>query len=88
MNLKLNNNGNTAAELRTQLDQMHTLATNLAKHMGTMDHVHGRNYQTVDDPALHEEDVKEFRALRLAVDNIRLYAASGIADIVRQREGL
>ncbi|MCP4466921.1 MAG: hypothetical protein GY813_09265 [Halieaceae bacterium] len=55
----------------TQLHQLHMLATNLAEHMSTMD-------------CADEED---FKSLRLAVDDIRLYAGRGIANATRQTQG-
>lgn len=86
---RLNLNGNSANDLRDQFMDLHRLALNLRSHMDRMDHIHGRNYQTLDHADMAQKaDVEEWRAQKEAVSALVEYAMSGAARIIQQREGL
>jgi len=89
MNLKLNNNGNSAEDLRNQFMELHRLSMALRDHLARMDFNHGRNYQTLPNPSeAQTADREVWREHLRAAGEIMNYAMDGAVHIIRQREDL
>lgn len=89
MRFRLNMNGNSADDLKQQFDTLQRLTLAAIRHMETMDVTHGRNYQTLQNADAHREaDRMEVVAMRKKLEDVRGWAMSGYAQVVRQREGL
>ena len=89
MNFQLNNNGNSADDLREQFMKLNDAIMTAEGYLRSMDYTHGRNYQTMGNAAeLQAEDQREFREIVGHVEVIKAFAMAGAARVIRQREGL
>ena len=74
LNLRINSNGNTKADLRAQHYEMQKRLNDLRDAIDSYDGLNGRNYQTVADPhGKREQDVERLREVHKACGTINAF---------------
>jgi len=85
---RLNRNGDAPDTLKSEFVAVHEAAMRLEDALNRMT-LHGRNYQTLDDPlASFHKDRDAYVAVREQALAVKDWAMDGVVAVIRQREGL
>ena len=87
MNFEINNNGNTANDIRGQFGRLHDMAEATRAVLNSMDYSHGRNYQTLENAEDAQlADLGERREMAEHLQAVIEFAITGCARAIRQRD--
>jgi hypothetical protein len=89
-NFRINNNGNTADDIRDRFVKAHVLAMQYEKALRDLHEVtNGRNYQTLPDGLMVQEmDVELLNGMLMSVVQMKDMLIGGASSAIRQRENL
>ena len=90
MNFLVNLNGSSAASIRDQLIAVGDAAQALEKAIAELrgDAFHGRNYPQENGATLRSEELAAAARMQMNARAVFDWAAVGVGDLIRQREGL
>lgn len=89
-NFRINNNGNTADDIRDRFIKAHVLAMQYEKALRDLREVtNGRNYQTLPDGlTVQALDNEMLNGMLVSVVQMKDMLISGASSAIRQREAL